>query len=183
MVSTGTLLMLLILSPLVTFLVHAVAHRALGRAGLRPTAHSSAAVALAGAFAILVGTGWRLGAFGDDPATALCAFAYVATVSGALGILYLDVVNIAETSLHMHVLLELAWNDGMPVAELLERYGAERMITTRIERLASLGQVRIADGRCYIANRGTLYLAGGVDWWRSVLGLPAAPPLSESEQP
>ena len=60
---------------------------------------------------------------------------------GALGILYIDIVNIAETSLHMHLLLELAWSGGVPMADLLDRYSAERMIAARLERLTSIGQV------------------------------------------
>jgi hypothetical protein len=104
-------------------------------------------------------------------------------VYGALGILYIDVVNIAETSLHMHLLLELAWSGGVPVVVLLERYSADRMMAARLARLTSLGQIRTADGRCYIANRSTLYLAGWIDAWRVVLGLPTVPPGAASGPP
>ena len=183
MPSLGSLLVLLAVSPIGMFLAHAIAYRALGRAGVKPTAHSSALVALLVTFATVCGLGWQLGVFdrGQDVMTPLCAFAYIAGVYTAMAILYIDVVNIAETSLHMHLLLELAWSGGVPVADLLERYSADRMIAARIERLTSLGQVRIADGRCYIANRSTLYLAGGIDVWRVVLGLPTVPPAPANE--
>jgi len=90
-------------------------------------------------------------------------------------------VNIAETSLHMHLLLELAWSGGVPVADLLERYSADRMIAARLERLTSIGQVRITDGRCHIASRSSVYLASGLDAWRVVLGLPTSPPEAADE--
>jgi hypothetical protein len=174
----GFLLLLLAVSPIGMFVAHAIAYRALDRAGVKPTAHSSALVALLVTFLGVCGAGWRLGVFdrGPDVMTPLCAFGYIATVYTALAILYIDVVNIAETSLHMHLLLELAWSGGVPMADLLERYSADRMIAARIERLISIGQIRVTDGRCYTANRSTLYLASGIDAWRVVLGLPTTPP-------
>jgi hypothetical protein len=179
----GSLLVLLAVSPIVMFVAHAIAYRALSRAGARPSAHSSALIALAGAFVAVCAVAWRLGIF--DPSqgvtTALCTVAYLAAVYGALGILYIDVVNIAETSLHMHLLLELAWSGGVPVADLLERYSADRMIAARLERLTSIGQVRITDGRCHIASRSSLYLASGLDAWRVMLGLPTSPPEAADE--
>jgi len=174
----GSLLVLLVVSPIFMFVGHAIAYRALAAAGAKPSAHSSALIALLAAFVVVAAAAWRLGAF--DPRlgvmTALCTAAYLAAVYAALGILYIDVVNIAETSLHMHLLLELAWSGGIPVADLLDRYSADRMIAARLERLTSIGQVRIVDGRCYIASRSSLHLAGALDAWRVVLGLPTSPP-------
>ena len=174
----GFLLLLLAASPILMFAAHAVAHRLLDRAGARPAVHASALVALIAAFVPVCGVAWRLGIFdaSQGAATALCAFAYVAIVYGALAVLYVDVVNIAETSLHMHLLLEIAWSGGVPLADLLERYSSDRMIAARLERLTSIGQVRIANGRCSVANRSALYLAGAIDAWRVVLGLPTTPP-------
>jgi hypothetical protein len=54
------------------------------------------------------------------------------------------------------------------------------MMAARLERLTSLGQIRTADGRCYVANRSTLYLAGCIDAWRVVIGLPTVPPGAAS---
>jgi hypothetical protein len=170
----GPLLLLLVAAPLLMFAAHATAFRLLDRAGARPTAHSSAFIALLAALVPVCGIAWALG-------VPLCGFAYLAVVYAALSVLYLDVVNIAETSLHMHLLLELAWGGGAPMADLLDRYSADRMLAARLERLVSIGQVRIEDGRCSIANRSTLYLATAIDAWRTVLGLPTAPPRCASE--
>jgi hypothetical protein len=176
-------LLLLGASPLLMLVAHAIGYRVLCRFGAKPTAHSSALVALLGAFLPVCAIAWRLGAFDQSQsgATAWCALLYLVAVYGALGILYVDVVNIAETSLHMHLLLELSWHGDRPVADLLERYSAERMVATRLERLASLGQLRIADGRCYTANRSTLRLASVIDAWRLILGLPTVPPSDALE--
>jgi hypothetical protein len=179
------LLLLLVLSPILMFVAHAIAFRAMGRIGAAPSAHSSAFVALAAAFVAVFLVAWQLGAFDTSQglATALCGVAYVAFVYGALAILYIDVVNIAETSLHMHLLLELAWTGGVPMADLLERYSADRMIAARLERLTSLGQVRVTGDRCYVGNRSTLRVAGAIDAWRVVLGLPTTPSSMPKEAP
>jgi hypothetical protein len=165
----GPLLLLLAAAPILMFVCHAVAYRLLGRTGSMPTAHSSALMAVACAFVPVCAAAWQLG-------VSLCGFAYLAIVFGAMAILYIDVVNIAETSLHMHLLLELAWSGGLDLATLVERYSADRMIAARLERLTSIGQVRLDNGRCYIANRSTLHVAAALDAWRTVLGLPTAPP-------
>jgi hypothetical protein len=170
----GPLLLLLAASPIVMCIAHAAAFRVLDRAGAKPTAHSSAIVALLCAFLAVGATAWYLGVSG-------CGFVYVGAVYAGMAILYVDVVNIAETSLHMHLLLELAWTGGMNLAELLDRYSAERMISARLERLESIGQVRVDDGRCYLANRSTLYFSSAIDAWRMVLGLPTTPPDVASE--
>jgi hypothetical protein len=170
----GPLLLLLVSTPLLVFATHAVAFRLLDRAGRRPTAHSAAFVALAATLAPVSAMAWQLG-------VSPCGFGYLAIVYAALGVLYVDVVNIAETSLHMHLLLELAWGGPAPLADLLGRYSADRMVAARLDRLISIGQIRVQDGRCSIANRSTLYLAGALDAWRAVLGLPTEPPYRNSE--
>jgi hypothetical protein len=112
----------------------------------------------------------------DAPALSkVCAMAYVGATYVALAILYVDAVNIAETSLHMHVLLEVMWTDRASLAGLVERYSAERMIATRLERLVSLGQVRVVNDRYYVANTSALRLNRLIDLWRTVLGLPTSP--------
>jgi hypothetical protein len=177
MTPLASLALLLAASPALMFAAHAVAHRALDRAAAKPTAHSSAFVALIAAFVLVVAAAWWLGAFAQGGLfTRLCTFAYVMIVYGALGILYLDVVNIAETSLHMHLLLELAWSGSVPAVELFDRYSADRMIAARLERLTSIGQLRIENDRCFVADRSALRLARVLDLWRVVIRLPIGPP-------
>ena len=97
---------------------------------------------------------------------------YVTVVYGALAVLYIDVVNIAETSLHMHLLLELAWSGATLVADLLERYSADRMIAARLERLTSESSARCRRALLRRQPIDFVTLAGAVDAWRVVLGLP-----------
>src|SRR5262249_10702465 len=132
-------------APAGMFVCHAIAYRVMSASGRRPTAHTSAFAAIAAWFIItLLAAGALLaGAAGTVPVWSLAAgAAYVVATYGALAILYVDAVNIAETSLHMHVLLEVMWSERPSLARLIDRYGAERMIAERLERLTALGQVR-----------------------------------------
>jgi hypothetical protein len=148
----------------------------LAAAGRTPTAHSSAVPALIVTLAVLVGVTWRGGWPEGSPVwTVIGTLAYVSVVFAALSVFYIDLINIAETSLHMHMLLELAWSGGTSVTEMVERYSTDRMIAARLERLTSLGQVRVEQGRYVIADRSTLRVARLVDAWRMVLGMPTAP--------
>jgi hypothetical protein len=164
-------------SPAGMFACHVTAYRAMRAAGKRPTAHTSAIAAIGMWLAVLLAGGlafaWRAGM--SDPLSVVCELGYVTAVYLALAILYLDVVNIAETSLHMHLLLEIAWGDRPSLAGLIERYSADRMIAERLNRLTALGQVRFVDGRYYLGDRSALRLAKCIDAWRMVLGLPTSP--------
>ena len=172
----GSLLAVLFVVPLGIFVCHAAVYRAARAAGRKPTAHASALAAIVVWFgvtmAIAIALAWRAT---GTASSVVCAAVYAGATFAALAVLYMDVVNIAETSLHMHVLLEVTWNDRTSLSSLVERYGAERLIAERLERLAGLGQVREVKGRYYLANRSTLRLNRAIDAWRTVLGLPTSP--------
>jgi len=177
----ATILVLLVSSPVVIFVFHAIVHRTLDAAHRRPAAHASALLAILGTFVVLFGATWWLAVpAGSSFGNLFCALAYVTAIYAGLAVLYVDVVNIAETSLHMHLLLELAWNGAVPIGDLQKRYSAERMIAARLERLAGIGQLRVADGRCYIVNKSALRFNACIDLWRMVLGLPTSPPEAGS---
>jgi hypothetical protein len=170
------LLVLLLASLLLVFVLHAVCHRLLDRPGRRVSAHSSAFVAIVAGFAVLLAIAWWLDLLPRATLLDLVgALGYIAAVYGTLAILYIDVVNVAETSLHMHLLLELAWGGSLDVERVREQYSEARMIQTRLHRLASMGQLRIEGDRCFITNRSTLRFAALIDAWRRVLGLPTEP--------
>jgi hypothetical protein len=176
-VPVASIVVLLAASPLGMFVCHMVAHRLLRVAGRRPTAHTSAFAAIIGCAVVLLAAVGALAwnAVTGSPVTAACLLAYVLALYGSLAVLYLDVVNIAETSLHMHLLLEIAWSERPSLGRLIERYSPERMVEERLARLIALGQVRLVDGRYQLANRSALRLSRAIDFWRTVLGLPTSP--------
>ncbi len=173
------LIALLTASPAGIFVSHMLLFRLMRAAGKPATAHTSAIVAIAAwlvaLLAIVPVLAWRGGV--NQPLMLVCVLAYVVAVYGALAILYLDVVNIAETSLHMHLLLEVAWSDRPSLEALVARYSPDRMVAERLDRLTALGQIRVADGRYYLGSQSALRLARCIDAWRRVLGLPTSPDL------
>ena len=174
-----TLLSLLagvLLLPFAMFAGHIVAYRGLEAADRSPTAHSSAIAGIAvsvGGFALVVLALALRG--GMSIAEVIGQLAYVAAAGAALGVLYLDIVNIAETSLHMHLLLRVAWAISVPRDVLVREYGPDQMVESRLERLTGLGQVVERDGGFYVGDRSVLRFARVIDAWKTVLGLPLSP--------
>lgn len=162
--------------PVAMFAGHVVSYRAMRAAGRRPTAHASALVGILVSMvtaAALVGiAGWSAGA----PASLVIAqLAYLAGASAAMAILYLDVVNIAETSLHMHMLLRVAWGETTSLPALIEQYSPEHMVEERLQRLTGLGQVRREGDGFFVRDHSVLRIAAGLDIWKRVLKLPTSP--------
>jgi hypothetical protein len=174
-----TLLLLLagvVVLPLAMFGGHVVAYRALRFADREPTAHSSAIAGIAAAVGVFGLVVLALAVRGGlSISEAVGQLAYVAAAGAALGVLYLDIVNIAETSLHMHLLLRVAWAISVPREELVREYGPDQMVQSRLGRLKALGQVVERDGGLYVSDRSVLRFARVIDAWKAVLGLPLDP--------
>ena len=167
------LLASLALAPVVILLLHMVIHRGCRLIGRPLMPHASAVLAIAGGQAavavVLLRTrrGWAGEPFGWGG-----ALVYELVVYAALAILYLDVVNIAETSLHVHIVLEIAWAGRVPVDALAARYGGSHMVDARLDRLMGLGQIGVDGERYVLRNRKLLVVARVLDAWRRLLGLP-----------
>ena len=120
---------------------------------------------------------WRL----DTPVTfhqwlpRLVLVFFAAGAGAAMAILYLDVVNIAETSLHMHMLLRVAWGETTFLPALIEQYSPEHMVEERLQRLTGLGQVRREGDGFFVRDHSVLRIAAGIDIWKRVLKLPTSP--------
>lgn len=184
MTLAGRLALLLIASPGGMFAAHVIAYRALRAARRRPSAHSSAMVGIAACFIafVVVGAAMTWMQIAASAAIAVAALAYLIATYAALSILYLDIVNIAETSLHMHLLLEIAWNDRLSMAELIDKYNPAHMVGERLERLTALGQVRREGDRYFLGNQSALRLSKTMDVWRRIIGLPTTPAEAQSER-
>ena len=172
------LVLLLAGSPAAMFAGHVIAYRGLTAASRRPTAHTSAIAGIGvGFIAVAVAVvAWTWRDLTMSWSTAFASCAYVVATYGALSVLYLDIVNIAETSLHMHLLLEVSWSDQLPLERLIDKYSPAHMVGERLDRLTALGQVRRDGDRYYLGgNRSALRIASAVDVCRRVLGMPTSP--------
>ncbi len=170
------LLLGLLALPVAMFAGHVVSYRALRASGRRPTAHASAlvgiVVSMVAAAAVVGFTGWWVGAAAS---LVIAQLAYLAGAGAAMAILYLDAVNIAETSLHMHMLLRVAWGETTSLPALIEQYSPEHMVEERLQRLIGLGQVRREGAGFFVRDHSVLRIAAGLDIWKRVLKLPTSP--------
>src|SRR6266540_854551 len=163
-VSTKTLLLATLCIPGLMFVCHIVAYRLLTAAGRRPTAHTSAMagmpLSVAAVHVVVVLAAWQHGLLLWDVVAQLI---YVACAGAAFAILYLDAVNIAETSLHMHLLLRVTWGERRSLQRLIEQYSADHIVEERLQRLTALGQVRHESERYYLRDQSVLRLATVMD--------------------
>lgn len=86
---------------------------------------------------------------------------------------YFHLFNMGETARRVHILVELGDRGAVEVEELASVYNAREMLSRRVERLVSLGQARLEDGRMVLASRRLYLAAMAVDSWARVLGLPS----------
>jgi len=104
-----------------------------------------------------------------------CGIAYVVLTYNMLGFCYLSVLNASETSLHVHILMMLWREVRIASAQLTQKYSAQEMISVRVDRMISLGQLK-KDGEHFVLASRALVLTGQVlNGWRRILGLPLSP--------
>ena len=104
-----------------------------------------------------------------------CCIMYVLLTYNALGFCYFCVLNVSETSLHVHILMDLLLSGHLRGDELSTRYNVSAMIHARVERMIELGQLRNQSGRFVVNNRGLLIVGRIIHVWRRVLNLPLTP--------
>jgi hypothetical protein len=173
------LLVLLIASPVVVHVIHLIISRI-----LRPLGSDRVAPQILALGTIFIGNvpilwlAWDL-ALKDVCTGAIdsaCGVAYVLLAYNALGFWYFNLLNLSETSLHVHILMELLIEGTIPSKQLATRYSAKVMVATRIERMIALGQITERGGR-YILTGNTVLLtvAKLIHAWRRILGMPLQP--------
>jgi hypothetical protein len=174
---TSALLALLLVSPLAICVIQAVLTRLLRLLGL------SIAPQLQVLGTVLLGNlpmiwlAWKL-AFSElasDRAAIACGVTLVVLTYNALGFCYFCLLNLSETSLHLHILMDLLVSGPMPADELAVRYGISEMMEARIERMIALGQLG-SQGEYFVVKDGGLLVVGRIlHLWRKLLGLPLRP--------
>jgi hypothetical protein len=128
-------------------------------------------------FIVVLAAGWRLVLQPrlGQPLELVAALAYIGIAYVPMALIYVNVINIAETSLHMHTLLEVAWAGGLSADALCAKYDAAHMMAARLDRLTSLGQIRTDGARYFLDGRFVLYFANAIVFWHHVIGVPLPP--------
>lgn len=149
-------------------IIHAILTRVLRPVRLAPQVIGlgsllAANAALAGAG---IGFGWAQGPWG---------LIYVLLVYNSAALCYLLVLNVSETSLHVHIIMELLLAGKLAAAELSKRYNAKHMIDARIDRMIALGQLTERNGRYVLRSRSLVVVGGIINMLRRLLSLPLSP--------
>jgi hypothetical protein len=171
------LLLLLLASPLAICIIHSVLTRLFAILG------RSVAPQIVVFGTVLLGNipmlwfAWKLvfREFAGDLAAIGCGVALVACTYNALGFCYFCLLNLSETSLHVHILMDLLLFGPVRADELAMRYGVRDMMNVRVERIIALGQVRNQNGLFIVNSRGLLTVGRIIHLWRKLLGLPLWP--------
>jgi len=172
------LLLLLLASPLAICLVQALFSRLFRLLGLRvaPQILVLGIVAIGNVAILWLAWKWVFAALTGDWLSIACGLILVLSTYQALSFCYFNLLNLSETSLHIHILMDLLVSGPVPAAELEARYGVKEMMQTRVERMIKLGQLRRSQGDRFVANNRTLLLIGRlIHLWRRVLKLPLSP--------
>lgn len=83
----------------------------------------------------------------------------------ALGFCYFNFVNLNVTSLRIRLLRELLERHPQGVArgEIFTKYGAEQILSVRLERLTRSGHFVHQENRYYTGKRSILFIARIID--------------------
>jgi len=110
-----------------------------------------------------------------SPGDIICGLCYVLITYNGFGFCYFCVLNASETSLSVHIIMELLVEGEFAPGELTRRYSAKQMIATRIERMITLGQLKDRDGYFVTSNNTLLMASKLMNMWRTALGMPLTP--------
>lgn len=171
------LLLLLLASPLGIFLLQAALSRMLRllRLSVAPQLLALGIVGIGNIPIIWLAWKWVFAGLAGDWLSIACGLILVIGTYHGLSFCYFNLLNLSETSLHVHILMELLLSGSAPAIDLEARYGVKEMMEVRVERMITLGQLRHHGDR-FVANNRTLLIVGRlIHFWRRVLKLPLSP--------
>lgn len=167
-------IILLALTPFWMLALHAVAGRLVRL--ILPAVHPQMTVIICagvGLFPMAIGL-WQiyLGGLSGSAPDLVFGMIYAFIVYGALAYAYFHLFNMSETARRIKILSILHREGAMDKGRFAVGYGAQDMLSARLERLRSAGQIRETGGR-YVLEGKALYLAArAVALWAWVLGMP-----------
>lgn len=90
------------------------------------------------------------------------------------------VFAVSDTSMHVHLMVEVGREDGIALDKLQRRYNKQAIIQARIPRLLELGQMRLCGDRLVLGGRWVLAGAEAARLMRILLSIPPHP-IQEEE--
>ncbi len=97
---------------------------------------------------------------------------YFIAVYSCIAYAYFHVFNMSETARRVRILHEIDKAGALSAEHIIAVYGTTDILSVRLERLISLGEMKKVDGRYYLTGKILHLAASLVMLWRSILGFP-----------
>lgn len=101
---------------------------------------------------------------------------YGLIVYNALGYCYFHIFNMSETARRIHILYEIKRAGSLEINKIESLYNERDILSSRIGRLYSTGQITGEGGYFKLRGRTLLVAAKAISLWGSVLGIPLDTP-------
>lgn len=161
------LFFVLILSPLLTFIIHILMIRLAGR---KPYQFTAMVSVLLGNIPILFICFINIFRIKMSILECVTIFAYCLLVYNTLAYVYFHIFNMSETARRIHILIELKKAGILKRHDIIKKYTVEDVIDNRVDRLLELKQLKIEDNKYKINAYFLLTAAEIYDIWRKILG-------------
>lgn len=160
---TLNLLLILLLSPIGIAVLHAIFSRLFKKS---PNRQSICLYSVMSGYIFLF---IALNRFADiTVSTAI----YSVMVYGALGYSYFHLFNMSETARRVRMLAEIDRKGRMTPEELSKLYPEEEMLSVRLDRLLSVGQIREKHQKYILGGHQLYYIAKALDLWGRLIKMP-----------
>lgn len=162
------MLILLSISPMIVFLLHAFVLRWLQWV----TAQRAAVISVLFGHIPMGLLLWYFvfRGFTARGAELVSAVFYCFIVYNALAYTYFHIFNMSETARRIRMLYELERAGPLSASDIISMYGTPHLIGVRLDRLVDLGQLSCNDGHYVLKGKALYYAALLVSAWRRILG-------------
>ena len=163
----AALLIVLLCSPGIVFLVHAVLCRIVRTGSRQKVAVAAVGLGYVPTGALL----WHAALAELSGAGLLRAAGYGMLVYSALAYCYFHFFNMSETARRIKILAVVHEAGRISQRDLESFYKTTDVVEARLERLVALGQLRYEAGRYSISGRTLVWAGYAVLCWRRLLGM------------
>jgi hypothetical protein len=171
-----TIFILLVLIPLVLCFINA----ALNRREVRDehvTPFTAGKIANVLFLSVYAGLGFFV--LNLDALQFTAGFAFLIIYINCMVFLNWFVFTLTDVSMHIQLIMQLHRNKKLKVSEITDHYNKDKILRNRIQRLITLEQLKLENGRLYTLGKSVRFGATVCYILRIILGIPAHPEDAE----
>lgn len=162
-------LILLMSSPFLTLLIHAVCTRILRKVRPEVSPLPVAVLAVFFGYPVVSYSAWQCHLKFIWPGEWVWPIVYAFIVYSCLSFCYFILFTMSETARRIHILRRLHEKGAVSTKELAAEYGATDMLFLRLERMVALKQLKCIQGRYFLNARLLCRIGEAVAAWAKLL--------------